>query len=86
VALKFGTFSKMMVQDGLVLIPKEKLDVINPMTKKQKAKGLIPMTIEYGEIMWIHLVLCKMSSGRPSSPSSKTSDATPSFSQQMTTL
>jgi len=24
------------------------------MTEKQKAKGLIPMTTESGEIMWVH--------------------------------
>jgi len=37
VTLNFGTFSKMTVQDGLVLVSKARLDVINPMAEKQKA-------------------------------------------------
>jgi len=34
--------------------PKARLDVINPMIEKQKAKGLIPMTTKSEEIMWVH--------------------------------
>jgi len=30
------------------------LDVINPMAEQQKAKGLIQITTESGEIMWVH--------------------------------
>jgi len=52
--LNFGTFPKMTVQDGLVPVPKARLDIINPMAEKQKAKSLIPMTIEFREIMWVH--------------------------------
>jgi len=54
VTLNFGTFPKMTVQDGLVPIPKARLDVINPMAEQQKAKDLIPIMIESGEIMWVH--------------------------------
>ena len=59
VILNFGTLSKMTVQDGLVLIPKARLDVINPMAEQQKAKSLIPITIESGEIIWVHLDIIK---------------------------
>jgi len=31
VTLNFGTFPKMTIQDGLVPIPKARLDLINPM-------------------------------------------------------
>ena len=44
----------MTVQDDLVPLPKAKLDIINPIAEKQKAKGLISMMIESGEIMWVH--------------------------------
>ena len=54
ITLNFGTFPEMTVQDGLVPVPKARLDVINLMTEKQKAKGLIPMTTKSGEIMWVH--------------------------------
>jgi len=54
VTLNFGAFLKMTVQDGLVLVPKTRLDIINPMAEKQRAKGLIPMMIESEEIMWVH--------------------------------
>ena len=54
VTLNFGTFPKMTVQDGLVPVPKARLDVINPMVEKQKAKGLIPMLIESEKIMWVY--------------------------------
>jgi len=54
VTLNFGTFPKMTVQDRLVPILKARLEVINPMVEQQKTKGLIPITIESGEIMWVH--------------------------------
>jgi len=54
VALNFGTFLKMTVQDGLVLVPKARLDFINPIAKKQKAKGLISMTIKSREIILVY--------------------------------
>ena len=54
VTLNFGTFLKTTVQDGLTPVPKARLNVVNPMTEKQKAKGLIPLTTKSGEIMWVH--------------------------------
>jgi len=33
VTLKFETFPKMIIQDGLALIPKARLEVVNPMAK-----------------------------------------------------
>jgi len=53
VTYNFRTFPKMTAQHGLVLVPKARLDIINLMAEKQKAKGLIPMTIESREIMWV---------------------------------
>ena len=44
----------MTIQDELVPMPKARLDVINPMAEQQKAKGLIPITTESREIMWVH--------------------------------
>jgi len=44
----------MTVQDGLVSIPKARLNVINPMAEQQKAKGIFPITTESGEIMLVH--------------------------------
>jgi len=41
VTLNFRTFPKMTVQDGLAPVPKARLDFINLMIKKQKAKSLI---------------------------------------------
>ena len=54
VTLNFGTFPKTTVQDGLALVPKARLDVVNPMAEKQNAKSLVPMTIKSGKIMWIY--------------------------------
>ena len=59
VAFNFGTFLKMTVQDGLVPIPKARLHVINPMAEQQEAKCLIPILIESGEIIWVHLDIVK---------------------------
>jgi len=53
VTFNFGTLLKLTVQNGLVLILKARLDVINPMAEQQKTKGLISITTESGEIMWV---------------------------------
>ena len=53
--LNFGNFPKITVQDGLVPLSKARLDVINLMAEKQKDKGLILITTESGEIMWVHV-------------------------------
>jgi len=49
VTLNFGTFPKMTVRDRRV--PKVRLEVINLLVEMQEAKGLIPLTTKYGEIM-----------------------------------
>ena len=51
VTRKFGTFLKMTIQDGLVPVPKARLDVVNPMVEKQRANGLVPMMTKSEEIM-----------------------------------
>ena len=54
VTLNFGTFSKTTVQDGLTAVLKARPDIVNLMARKQKAKGLVPLTTKSGEIMWVH--------------------------------
>jgi len=54
VILNFGTFPKMTIQEGLTPVPKARLDVVNPIVKKQKAKGLFPMMTKTEEIMWVY--------------------------------
>jgi len=54
VTLNFGTFPKTTVQNRLTPIPKARLDVVNPIAEKQKAKGLFLMMIKSEEIMWVH--------------------------------
>ena len=71
VTLNSGTFSKMTVQYGLVPAPKDRLDVINPMAEKQKAKSLIPMTMKSGEIMWVHLNIVQDEQWETSKPKIK---------------
>ena len=57
----FGTFSNMTVQDEFILVLKARLNVINPMVKNQKARGLVLMTMKFGEIMWAPQISSKMS-------------------------
>ena len=85
VTLNFRTFPKMTIQDGLDLVFKAKLDIINLIAEKQKAKGLILMMTKSGEIILVH-ISSRISNGRLASPSSKASHVMPSFLQQMMTL
>jgi len=59
VTLNFRIFPKVTIQNGLVPIPKARLDIINPIAEQQEAKGLIPITTKYGEIMWVHQDIIK---------------------------
>ena len=59
VTLEFGTLLKITVPDGHPPVPKARLDISNPSTKQQEAKGLLPLTLKTGEIMWVHLDLTK---------------------------
>ena len=86
VTLNFSTFPKMMVQDELTPVSKARLDVVNPMTEKQKAKGLVPITTKSGEVRWVHPDIIKMRNGNPASPSSMASHVTLSPLQWMMTL
>ena len=54
VTLNFETFSKMTVKDGLTLVPKIRLGIVNLMAEKQKSKGLVQMMTKSREIMWVH--------------------------------
>ena len=54
VILEFGTMPKVTVPDGSPPIPKARLEVNNPSAKQQEAKGLVPLTLKTGKIMWVH--------------------------------
>ena len=54
VTLNFRNLPKMIVQDGLIPVLKGRLEVTNPLAKKQEAKGLVPLITKSGEIMWVH--------------------------------
>ena len=54
VTLEFGKTPKVTVPDGTYPIPAPRLEVKHPAAKTQDNKGLIPLTLETGEIMWIH--------------------------------
>ena len=57
VTLEFGKTPKVIVPDGTFPIPAPRLEVKHPSAKTQENKGLIPLTLEIGKIMWIHLEL-----------------------------
>ena len=59
VTLNFGTFPKVTIQDGVAPVPKVRMEVIKPLAKEQEAKGLIPLTTKFEEIMWVHLDIVK---------------------------
>jgi len=49
---------------------------MNPLAKKQVAKGLIPLTTKFGEIMWVHPDIIKDEQWESSHPSSRANLAT----------
>jgi len=65
----------MTVQDGLVPIPKARVDVINPMAEQQKSKGLIPITTESREIMWVYSDIIKNEQSETNKPKEKSCNA-----------
>ena len=71
VTLNFGTFPQMIVQEGLIPIPKVRLDVINPLAEQEKAKGLISITTESEKIMWVHPDIVKDEQGETNKPKFK---------------
>jgi len=54
VTLEFGTTPKVTVPDGSFLIPKARLEINDPLAKQQETKGLVPLTMKTGKIMWVH--------------------------------
>jgi len=54
VTLEFGKTPKVTVPDGTFSIPAPRLKVKHPLAKTQENKGLVPLTLETGKIMWIH--------------------------------
>jgi len=59
VTLEFGTLPKVTVPDGHALVPKARLEVSNPSAKQHEAKGLLPLMLKTGKIMWVHPDLAK---------------------------
>jgi len=59
VTLEFGTLPKVTVPNGHAPVPKARLEVSNPSAKQQEAKGLLPLTLKIGKIMWVHPDLAK---------------------------
>ena len=54
VTLEFSKIPKVTVPDGTFPIPAPWLEVKHPSAKTQENKGLVLLTLETGEIMWIH--------------------------------
>jgi len=54
VTLEFGKTPKVTVPDGTYPVPAPRLEIRHPVTKIQGNKGLVPLTLETGEVMWIH--------------------------------
>ena len=54
VTLEFGKTPKVTVPDGTFPIPEARLEVKHSSAKTQESKGLVPLTLETGKIMWIH--------------------------------
>jgi len=59
VTLEFSTIPKVTVPDGSPPIPTARLEINNPSAKQQGAKGLVPLTLKTGKIMWMHLDLAQ---------------------------
>ena len=54
VSFQFGDLPETTIQDGLVPIPKGKLNINDPSSQEKRSKGLVPMTLKTGEVMWVH--------------------------------
>ena len=52
-------------------VPKVRLEVINPLAKKQEVKGLILLTTKSGKIMWVYLKIVKDEHWESSQPKLK---------------
>ena len=54
VTLEFGKTPKVTVPDGSFPIPEARLKINHPSAKQQETKGLVPLTLKIGEVMWVH--------------------------------
>ena len=54
VTLEFDKTPKVTVPDGTYPVPAPWLEVKHPPAKTQDNEGLVPLTLETGEVMWIH--------------------------------
>ena len=54
VTLEFGSTQKVTVPDGTYPAPAPRLEVRHPPAMTQDNKGLVPLTLETGEVIWIH--------------------------------
>jgi len=54
VTFEFGKTPKITVPDGTFSIPEARIQVKHSSVKTQESKGLIPLTLKTGKIMWIH--------------------------------
>jgi len=54
VTLEFGSTQKVTVPDGTYPAPAPRLEVRHPPAVTRDDKGLVPLTLETGEVMWIH--------------------------------
>ena len=54
VTLEIDKTLKITVPDGSFPIPKARLEINDPSAKYQETKGLVPLTLKIGKIMWIH--------------------------------
>ena len=85
VTLEFGTFPKVIVPDRNAPAPEARLEVSNPSGKQQEAKGLIPMTLKTGKIIWMHPDLAKDEQSDSKKPKPKEKSCNVSLSCQMMT-
>ena len=54
VTIEFSKTPKVIVHDGSFPIPEARLEINYPSAKYQEIKGLVPLTLKIGKIMWIH--------------------------------
>ena len=52
--LEFDTMPKITDPDGSFPIPKARLEINHLSGKYQETKGLVPLTLKIGKIMWVH--------------------------------
>ena len=86
VILEFSETPKVTVPDGTYPIPAPWLEVKHPSAKTQENKGLVPLTLETGEIMWIHPDLSKTNNETQRSPNRRAKLTISSPSCQMMTI